>query len=311
MGWDGLSGDEGTVNPFVLRIGTRGSRLARYQAEWARNRIRESAPEVTVEIIEIKTLGDRDRNSPLAQIGGAGVFTKEIQKALAAGDIDLAVHSLKDLPTEHAAGLVLAAVPEREDPFDALISRAGVGFDDLPQGAKIGTGSLRRQNQLLSLRPDLTVVAVRGNVETRLGLVETGGFDAVVLALAGLNRLALGDRVTERLEPPRFLPAVGQGALGLECREDDVATRSIVARLDHAPSHRAATAERSLLAEIAGGCMVPLAAWAREDAGELALDAVWFPEGPRSRRVASARGSLADPHALGAEVARLLKSEPA
>ena len=195
----------------VLRIGTRGSRLARFQADWTKARLGELFPELSIEIVEIKTLGDRDRNSPLAEIGGSGVFTKEVQRGCLSDDVDLAVHSLKDLPTENAPGLILAAIPPREDPFDALISKKGLRFADLPAGARIGTGSSRRKHQLECLRPDLVIESVRGNVETRLALAETGLFDGVVLAMAGLIRLELKSHVSERLEYPEFLPAVGQG----------------------------------------------------------------------------------------------------
>src|SRR6476620_3489331 len=199
----------------AIRIGTRGSRLARWQAEWVARRLLELHPGLRVELVEIKTLGDRDRNSPLAAIGGTGLFTKEIQRALADSAVEIAVHSLKDLPTQGPEGLTLGAVPPREDAADALIAPVHKTLDALPPGATIGTGSLRRRAQLLHLRPDLEVVGVRGNVETRLNRALEGTLDAVVLAEAGLRRLGLERHVTERLGPPRFLPAVGQGALGI------------------------------------------------------------------------------------------------
>ena len=215
---------EGVVASSV-RIGTRSSPLARWQAEWVAGQLRRHHPDRDVALVEIKTQGDRDQNSPLANGGGIGVFTKELQRELLEGTIDLAVHSLKDLPTQGPTGLVLAVVPRREEPGDALVAPGSRTLNALPEGTRVGTGSLRRCAQLLYLRPDLEVVAVRGNVETRLDQVLQGRLDAVVLAEAGLRRLGLDQHVTQRLAPPAFLPAVAQGALGLECRADDVALR--------------------------------------------------------------------------------------
>ncbi|WP_165227100.1 hydroxymethylbilane synthase [Aquisphaera insulae] len=294
-----------------LRIGTRGSRLARWQAEWVTNALRAHHPGLSVEIIEIRTLGDRDRNSPLAAIGGTGVFTKEIQRAVLDGSVDVAVHSLKDLPTLGPAELTLAAVPPREEVADALIAPAHRTLEGLPAGARVGTGSLRRRAQLLHLRPDLEVVTIRGNVETRLRQALDGALDAVVLAWAGLHRLGLHGHVTDRLAPPRFLPAVGQGALGIECRADDERTRSRLAGLDHPPSHRAVVAERAALAELEGGCLIPMAAWARDADGGLALDAsVLDADGRRAVHAADA-GPIDDPRGLGLRVASLLRAQGA
>jgi hydroxymethylbilane synthase len=211
----------------AVRIGTRSSPLARWQAEWVAGQVRRHHPDRDFVVVEIKTQGDRDQNSPLATNGGIGVFTKEIQRELLEGTIDLAVHSLKDLPTQAPPGLALAVVPPREEPGDALIAPTSRTLDALPERARVGTGSLRRRAQLLHLRPDLEVVAVRGNVETRLDQVLQGRLDAVVLAEAGLRRLGLDRHVTQRLAPPAFLPAVAQGALGLECRADDVSLRRV------------------------------------------------------------------------------------
>ena len=216
----------------MIRIGTRGSRLARWQAEWVAGRLRALHPGLHVDLVEIKTQGDRDRNSPLAAIGGLGLFTKEIQRALADSAVEVAVHSLKDLPTRGPAELTLGAVPPREESADALIAPAHRSLDNLPAGARVGTGSLRRRAQLLFLRPDLEVVGVRGNVETRLNKALGGELDGVVLAEAGLRRLGLDGHVTERLGPPEFLPAVGQGALGIECRLDDESTIALLAPMD-------------------------------------------------------------------------------
>lgn len=293
----------------TLRIGTRGSRLARWQADHVADALRRQHADLHVELVEIRTLGDRDRNSPLAAIGGTGVFTKEIQRALLAGDVDVAVHSLKDLPTAPIDGLVLAAVPPREAVFDALIAPRHRTLAALPPGARIGTSSLRRRALLGHARPDAVVVDLRGNVETRLRQALEGSLDAVILAEAGLRRLGLDPHATERLGLPAFLPAVGQGALGLECRAGDAATRSLLAALDDSASHRAVVAERALLAALHGGCLVPLGAWARDEGGALRLDAaVLDPEG-RRRLDASASGG--DPLELGREVAARLLDQGA
>jgi hydroxymethylbilane synthase len=296
----------------TLRIGTRGSPLARWQSDWVAERLRLAHPGLVVHVVEIKTLGDRDRNSPLAAIGGTGVFTKEIQRALLDGDVDLAVHSLKDLPTQAVDGLTLAAVPEREDVADALIAPRFRTLESLPPGATLGTGSLRRRAQVLYLRPDLTVVGLRGNVETRLGHALDGRLDGVILAAAGLRRLGLEAHVTESLGPPSFLPAVGQGALGIECRADDASTRELLSVLDDPATRRAVLAERRALAELEGGCVIPLGAWGRDVAEtELALDAaVIDPDGRECLR-ASERGSRDDPAGLGLRVAQSLRDQGA
>ena len=291
----------------MLRIGTRGSNLARWQAEWVAGRLRELHPGLEITLVEIKTQGDRDRNSPLAAIGGLGLFTKEIQRALADGSVDVAVHSLKDLPTQGPPGLALGAVPLREDVADALIAPGYLTLDALPAGATVGTGSLRRRAQLLHARPDLAVVGVRGNVETRLKLAKDGPLDAVVLAEAGLHRLGLERHVTERLGPPRFLPAVGQGALGIECRGDDLGTLSLLAPLDDPATHRAVVAERRTLADLEGGCMIPLAAWARDTSEGLVLDAAVFDADGRECVEASRVGDRKAPEALGGLVAQVLR----
>ena len=295
----------------VIRIGTRGSHLARWQSEWVADRLREHHPGLTVELVEIKTQGDRDRNSPLAAIGGSGLFTKEIQRALAEGLVEVAVHSLKDLPTKSLEGLTLGAVPAREDVADALIAPRAKTLDALPHGATVGTGSLRRRAQLLHARPDLQVVGVRGNVETRLNKALLGELDAVVLAEAGLRRLGLAGHVTQRLGPPEFLPAVGQGALGIECRLDDKATLALLAALDDPATHRAVVAERRVLAELEGGCMIPLAAFARDVNGLLALDAFVLDPDGKERLTASATGPIDDPDALGRRVAEALRGQGA
>lgn len=305
----------------AIRIGTRGSRLARWQADWVADRLRGLHPGLAVELVEIRTQGDRDRNTPLAAMaaGGTGLFTKEIQRAVGDSSVDVAVHSLKDLPTRGPAGLVLAAVPPREDVADALIAPVHRALDALPPGARVGTSSPRRRAQLLFRRPDIEVVTLRGNVETRLNQALDGRLDAVVLAWAGLHRLGLERHVTDRLAPPGFLPAVGQGALGIECRRDDADVRALLHPLDDPATHRAVRAERAALAELEGGCIIPMAAWARdvediEGGGPgpaLAIDAVVLDPDGRERVAVSLRGPRDDPDALGLRAARVLRDRGA
>ncbi|HEX3999843.1 MAG TPA: hydroxymethylbilane synthase [Pirellulales bacterium] len=246
-----------------IRIGTRSSPLARWQAQWVSDALVDAGRRT--ELVPITTRGDVQQLAPVEQLGTRGVFTKELQRALLANEIDVAVHSLKDLPTEAVPGLILAAVPKRETPLDVVVSRDGSTLTELPAGARIGTGSLRRQSQLLHLRPDLSVSQVRGNVDTRLRKLDEGQFDALILAEAGLRRLGLAHRVTQVLGPDQMLPAVGQGALGLETRAADHATREAVAALDHPASHLAVLAERSLLDSLEGGCLAPIGALATID----------------------------------------------
>ncbi len=298
--------DEARSGRGTIRIGTRGSHLARWQSGWVADRLRALHPGLAVELVEIRTQGDRDRNSPLAAIGGTGLFTKEIQRALADGLVEVAVHSLKDLPTGGPDALMLGAVPPREDVADALIAPAHRTLAALPPGSTIGTGSLRRRAQLLHARPDLSVVGVRGNVETRLNKAIGGELAGVVLAEAGLRRLGLDGHVTERLGPPGFLPAVGQGALGIECRTDDEATRALLAPMDDPATRRAVVAERRVLAELEGGCMIPLAAFGRDVNGALALDAFVLDPDGMERVAASETGPLDDPDGLGRRVAGIL-----
>jgi hydroxymethylbilane synthase len=265
---------------MTLRIGTRGSPLALWQAHHVRDLLLPLAGTRSVELVEIQTTGDQVQNVPLANLGGEGVFTKEIQRALLAGRVDLAVHSLKDLPTIPVDGLVLAAVPPRGPSADVFVSLRHRRFDELPHGATVATSSLRRRAQARHHRPDLNLVDIRGNVETRLRKLDVQGLDAIILAEAGLVRLGLRDRITEVLDPSWMLPAVGQGALGLECREDDAETRALVGKLNHAETLAAVRAERSLLRSLGGGCQVPLGAVARVADGVLTLrGAVLAPDG--------------------------------
>lgn len=283
-----------------LRLGTRSSPLARWQAEWVAAQLQ--ARGVTVELVPITTQGDV-KTAPLGQIGGQGLFTKEIQRALLDNRVDLAVHSLKDLPTAPVEGLALAAVPERESVHDVLVANEFRSFAELPTGARLGTGSLRRKAQLLHARPDLHVLDIRGNVDTRLKKLDAGEYDAILLAQAGLNRLGLAERAVEVLPLSLMLPAVGQGALAIESRADDAATRAALAPLDHADTHAAVTAERTLLFSLRAGCLAPVGAWARLEGAELVLDAVVLgPDGQR-KIAASRRGPAATAASLGQSAA--------
>ena len=245
-----------------VRIGTRKSMLALAQSRWVKTRIEEAHPQVTVELVTISTRGDKILDSPLSEIGGKGLFVKEIEEAMLRGQIDAAVHSMKDVPAEVPEGLALCAFPERENPFDALVSVDGSCLEELPPGARVGTGSLRRKAQLLHVRPDLTIVPLRGNVDTRLGKLDSGSLHALVLAAAGLRRLGRAHRISHVLPPAQLLPAVCQGTLGLEVRESDHDVAALLAFLNHPPTETAVTAERAVLKELEGGCQVPIAAFA-------------------------------------------------
>lgn len=253
-----------------LRIGTRASQLALWQANWVKSELEKRYPGMEVELVKIKTTGDKILDVPLAQVGGKGLFVKEIEEAMLRGEIDIAVHSMKDVPTEFPEGLGLVCITEREDPRDAVISN-GVAFADLPRGAKIGTSALRRQAQLLKVRPDLEMVIIRGNVETRIRKLTEDKLDAVILAAAGLKRLGFTDAVTEYLPVDLSLPAIGQGALGLECRLDDQAVRETIDFFNHPDTAHAVRAERALLWRCEGGCQVPIAAHGQVSGDSLVL----------------------------------------
>ncbi|MGH9466085.1 MAG: hydroxymethylbilane synthase [Terriglobales bacterium] len=285
-------------------MGTRGSALARWQAQHVRARLAEAGADC--EIVVVTTSGDRHGETALAQIGGKGLFTKELEEGLRAGDLDFAVHSLKDVPAQLPPGLVLGAVPERADVRDALVAAPGATLLSLPPGARLGTGSVRRRAQVLGLRHDLILLPLRGNVDTRLRRWREGDFDALLLAGAGLDRLGRAEVIAERLDPEQFLPAAAQGALALECRAGDARVLQALAPLHHAPTARAVAAERALLRRLECGCQAPVAAWAREAEGKLRLDAlVASPDGSRRLRHA-ADGSPGQPEALGEQVAEAL-----
>jgi len=280
-------------------IGTRGSALALWQANHVAGRLRDAHAGLEVELRIIKTKGDKIQDVPLAKVGGKGLFVKEIEEALRRGEVDLAVHSIKDLPTELVDGLTLAAITEREDPRDALVSRSGP-LDELPAGAILGTSSLRRRCQALALRPDLEVRDLRGNVDTRLRKLDEGLYDAVLLAAAGLRRLGHVERATEILDPARMIPAVGQGALGIEVR---LGEEDLVAPLHHEPTALRVRAERALLQDLGGGCQVPVAAHATLSAESLELRGlVGHPSGAPLHRAESV-GPVDAPEDLGRRVA--------
>jgi len=301
-----------------LRIGTRASLLARTQTGWVAERLRAHGIEVSIEVIG--TRGDERRDVPIAAIGGDGVFVRELEQALLDGRIDAAVHSLKDMPTAETAGLVLAGIPVRATPFDALVGRTAGRLEDLPAGARIGTSSIRRVVQLKAVRPDVEAVPLRGNVDTRLRKLDSGEYDALILAAAGLERLGFEQRITQLLEPPMFWPAVAQGALGVQVRAADALAIARVAIIDDVATHAAALAERSMLGELAGGCLAPIGGWARlGDHGDFTLGGcvldVDATSGVVSRIIAeesAPRGAVrTEAAALGAAVAQRLIAQGA
>ena len=290
----------------LLRLGTRGSPLALWQARYVQSRLAPFAAPRPVALVLIQTDGDRDQASALSQMGGYGVFTKAIQNAILDGRADVAVHSLKDLPTIPTDGLELAAVPARGPNGDALVSRKWKGFDDLPGGATVGTSSLRRRAMLAHRRPDLKLVELRGNVETRLRKLDERELDAIILAEAGLVRLGLADRITELLDVGWMLPAVGQGAIGLECRTADADSRHLAEGLNDADTWARVLAERAMLAALGGGCLVPIGATSRVADGLLTVrGAVLDPAGTR-QVVGTHSGPASTPLAVGQELAALL-----
>ncbi len=303
----------------IIRIATRTSPLALWQANHVRDRILDCTDGCTVELVDVSTIGDRDRATALASMGGQGVFTKEVQNAVLSGRADLAVHSLKDLPTDPIEGLRLAGIPERAPVADALVLPADSGiaiperlesmpFDVLTAGARIGTGSPRRQAQLLHVRPDLQMFENRGNVETRMQKLDDGEFDAIILAEAGLRRLGYANRISSLLVPPLMLHAVGQGALGIECREDDGFIIDILTKISDANVVAAVSAERSLLRDLRAGCHAPVGATTSfSDSGELTLHGVVLSLDGADRLEAAATGSPDNAETLGLEVAARLR----
>lgn len=290
----------------TLRIGTRKSALALWQAEHVRARLLEHEPGLRIELVKITTAGDRILDRPLAAEGGKGLFIKELEQALFDDRVDLAVHSMKDLTVTLPEALHVAAVLERADPRDAFVSNRYRSLSQLPDGTRIGTSSLRRQCQLRARHPRCEVVDLRGNVNTRLAKLDAGEFDAVILAVAGLQRLGLAERITCALDPAESLPAVAQGAICIESRRADTETNRYLAALDHAPTRRCVSAERAMNAALDGGCQVPIAAYAELRAGELHLRGlVGDPDGSRVLE-AGANGPADQPRVLGERVAQAL-----
>ncbi|MBI3741455.1 MAG: hydroxymethylbilane synthase, partial [Chloroflexi bacterium] len=257
-----------------LVVGTRGSALAQWQTNYVIAALGHIAPEIKIETRIIKTSGDKDQTRSLAEFGGLGVFTKEIENALLAREIDLAVHSLKDLPTELGDGLTIAAITEREDARDCIVSRHRLGLMQLPRRARIGTSSVRRSAQIRALRPDAQIIQLRGNVDTRLRKARTEEYDAIVIAAAGIIRLGRASEITEYLSLETFLPDPGQGALAIEIRADDPELATLISQLDHTPTRAAVTAERAFLRALGGGCRIPIGTYAEMRGGQLHLDAL-------------------------------------
>jgi hydroxymethylbilane synthase len=291
-----------------LRIGTRASQLALWQANWVKSELEKRYPGMEVSLVKIKTIGDKILDVPLAQVGGKGLFVKEIEEAMLRGDIDIAVHSMKDVPTEFPEGLGLHCITEREDPRDAVISR-GVKFADLPKGAKIGTSALRRQAQLLKVRPDMEMIIIRGNVETRINKLETEQLDAVILAAAGLKRLGFTEKVAEYLPTDLSIPAIGQGALGIECRLDNEEVKKTIDFFNHPATAYAVRAERALLWRCEGGCQVPIAAFGEVSGSDLKLTGfIASVDGKTSVR-GTITGPAADCEKLGIKLAEQLLND--
>jgi len=258
----------------ILKIGTRGSGLALRQTGMVADRIKDRYPDLSVEIVPIKTQGDRMQNISLVKIGGKGVFVKEIEEALLRGDVHCAIHSMKDVPTEFPDGLMIGIVPEREDPRDVLISRDNKKLESLPRGARIGTGSLRRGMQLLNLMPDCEIVPIRGNLSTRIKKISAEGLDGVILAAAGIRRMGWGAQISQYIPVEFMIPAAGQGALGVEMRRDDSEVRELLAFLNHDDTMTAISGERAFLRHLGGGCQVPIAVFGKKTGESLVLKGV-------------------------------------
>ena len=287
----------------TITIGTRGSPLALWQAHWIKSQLESAHEDLTVELVKIKTSGDIIQDVPLAKVGGKGLFTKEIEESMLRYETDIAVHSMKDVPVQFPPSLTLSVVTEREDPRDALIARNGFKLDTLPKGARVGTGSFRRTTQLLHYRPDLEVVPMRGNVQTRLDKLESEGLDAIILAAAGLIRLGMADHITEYIEPEIMLPGGGQGAVGIESRKEDIRVMNRIFPLDHEESHMAIEAERSFLTRLEGGCQVPIGVYATIDGGNLSLRGLVGSLDGKQVLKAEQTGSAEDPRAIGFQLA--------
>lgn len=289
----------------ILRIATRKSQLALWQANYIRQRLEELNPGLQVELVKMSTQGDKILDTPLAKVGGKGLFVKELESGLLSGEADIAVHSMKDVPVELPEDLHLPVICPREDPRDAFVSITVANFDALPKGARVGTSSLRRQCQIRALRPDLEILDLRGNVNTRLGKLDAGDYDAIILAAAGLKRLEMVSRITEYLAPEISLPAIGQGAVGIECRREDQRVNALLAPLNDAQTQTRVTAERALNAKLQGGCQVPIAGYAELEHGVILLRGlVGQPDGSEI-----VRGNIAGPPADAGQLGEVLAED--
>jgi hydroxymethylbilane synthase len=289
-----------------IKIGTRGSKLALIQANLVADKIKKEAPDVNIEICVIKTSGDIMQDISLLKIGGKGVFVKEIEDALLSGAIDLAVHSMKDVPTQTPPGLVFAAVLPREDVRDILVSKGARKIEQMRKGAKIGTGSMRRSAQLLAMLPDLEIVSLRGNLDTRLKKIDTENLDGVIVAAAGVKRMGLAEKITQYLPVEMMLPAVGQGALGLEIRADDNRLQKLLTKINHVPTHTEITAERAFLRHLGGGCLLPIAALGKLTGDRLSLEGlVAAPRGSDVIRD-KVQGAAGEAEELGKKLAEII-----
>ncbi len=294
-------------NSYVIdkiTIGTRGSPLALWQANWIKGQLEELHKETTVELVIIKTSGDKIQDVPLAKVGGKGLFTKEIEESMLKYESDIAIHSMKDVPVKLPPGLAISVVTKREDPHDALISRNNIKLADLPKGAKVGTGSFRRTTQLLSYRPDLEVVPMRGNLETRLKKLETEGLDAIILAAAGLKRLGMAANITEIIPPEIMLPGGGQGAVGIESRSEDMSIMNMIFALDDEDTHTAVDAERAFLTRLQGGCQVPIGVYATVQEETIHIRGLVGSLDGKTILKAEKTGPTENPQWLGNELAR-------
>lgn len=290
------------MEPRKIKIGSRGSPLALWQANWIKDQLESLHPEIPVEIVIIKTSGDKIQDVPLAKIGGKGLFVKEIEEAMLKNEVDFAVHSMKDMPIKFPYALCIAAVTKRENPFDALISKNDIKLDDLPKGAKVGTGSLRRVSQLLHYRPDLELIPLRGNIETRIKKLETEGLDAIILAAAGLIRMGWGDKISEIISPEVLLPAMGQGAVGIEARKHDVDNHILLADMDDEDTHLALDAERAVVTQLEGGCNVPIGAFATIEEDQMTLRGLVASLDGKTVYKTESKGNKVDAKALGREL---------
>jgi hydroxymethylbilane synthase len=294
-----------------VRIATRKSALALWQAHDVKQQLERHHPNLTVELVPMSTRGDKILDTPLAKIGGKGLFVKELELAMIEGRADIAVHSMKDVPMEFPSGLGLQTICEREDPRDAFVSNQYGSIEQLPQGAIIGTSSLRRQSQIRHLRPDITIKDLRGNVNTRLAKLDNGEFDGIILASAGLKRLGMEDRIKTGLDPKLLIPAGGQGAVGIECRTDDTALHALLAPLEHAPTRARVMAERAMNRTLQGGCQVPIGCYATLDGDTLTLNGLVGSVDGTQRLIATRRGPIAQARQIGEALAEELLSQGA